>query len=130
MTIPVYYTYVKKVKGIKKQVTELVGLNQIYNMHYMARAKMVKHFHHLIGAKIKAAPIQGKVKTRYVYYYKNVQSDAPNVVAGIDKLFMDALQNSKVIKDDNVLNYIGSSWEVGGQDKKNPRIEVQLFEVS
>jgi Holliday junction resolvase RusA-like endonuclease len=125
MTIPVYYTY--RSKG--KSHTVLVGLNQIYNMHYMVRSKMVKHFHHIISAKLKAVPVQGKVKTHYTYFYKNSQSDAPNVVSGIDKLFMDALQEVGVIKDDNVLNYIGSTWEVGGQDKVNPRIEVKLIEI-
>lgn len=90
---------------------------------------MVKFYHSLICNKIKAKPLKGKVKTHYTYFYKNSQSDAPNIVAGIDKLFMDALQKSKVIKDDNVLNYVGSTWEVGGQDKVNPRIEVKLIEI-
>lgn len=126
MNIPIYYTYHSKTKGV---VTTIIGLNQIYNMHYMVRAKMVKFYHSLICNKIKAKPLKGKVKTHYTYFYKNSQSDAPNIVAGIDKLFMDALQKSKVIKDDNVLNYVGSTWEVGGQDKVNPRIEVKLIEI-
>ena len=125
MNIPVYYTYEKK----DKPTTMLVGLNQVYSMHYMHRAKMVRYFHELLSHKIKASKIKGQVKTQYTYFYKNSQSDAPNVVSAIDKMFMDALQSCGVIDDDNVLNYIGSSWKVGGQDKENPRLEVKLIEV-
>jgi len=126
MTLPVYYQYKTK-KGIE---TILVGMNKYERMHAIVRNNMKKFYYSLIAKKLKSKPLKGKVKTHYIYYYKNSLSDAPNVVAVIDKMFMDQLQNSKIIKDDNVLNYIGSSWEVGGQDKKNPRIEVKLFEVS
>ena len=80
----------------------------------MARAKMVKYYHRLLAQKIRAKPIKGQVKTHYTYFYKNSQSDAPNVVAGIDKPFMDALQECKVIKDDNVFKLywiIMECWE-------------------
>lgn len=89
---------------------------------------MKQHYYALIGKNLTKIPLKGKVKTEYTYYYKNSQSDAPNVVAVIDKMFMDALQEYGVIKQDNVTNYIGSSWSVGGQDKLNPRIEVRVIE--
>jgi hypothetical protein len=41
---------------------------------------------------------------------------------------MDALQESGVIDNDNVQHYLYSSWEVVGQDKNNPRIEVAIME--
>ena len=125
MTLPVYYTHKTK-KGIE---TILVGMNKYERIDAFKRNNMKKYFYNLIAAKVKCHPLKGKVKTEYKYFYKNSQSDAPNVVAVIDKMFMDALQNINVIKDDNVLNYIGSSWSVGGQDKLNPRIEVTLIEV-
>ena len=125
ITLPVYYSHKTK-KGIE---TMLVGMNKYERMHHIVRNTMKKYYYSLIASKLKNVKISGKVKTHYTYFYKNSQSDAPNVVAVIDKMFMDQLQNSKVIKDDNVLNYIGSSWEVGEQDKVNPRIEIRIFEV-
>lgn len=127
MTLPVYYQY-KTQKGIE---TILVGMNKYERMHHIVRNNMKKFYYSLIAQNLrKTKTLTGKVKTHYTYYYKNPQSDAPNVVAVIDKMFMDQLQNSKIIKDDNVVNYIGSTWEVGGQDKLNPRIEIKLIEVS
>jgi len=125
ITLPVYYSHKTK-KGIE---TILVGMNKYERIHHIVRNAMKKYYYSLIASKLKNVKIKGKVKTHYTYFYKNSQSDAPNVVAVIDKMFMDQLQNSKVIKDDNVLNYIGSSWEVGEQDKVNPRIEIRIFEV-
>jgi len=120
MTLPVYY------KAGSKSI--LVGLNKYERMHYQPRNKMKQYYYALIGKNLTKLPIKGKVKTEYTYYYKNSQSDAPNVVAVIDKMFMDALQEYGVIKQDNVTNYIGSTWSVGGQDKLNPRIEVRVIE--
>ena len=125
MTLPVYYTH--KIKG--KNITMLVGMNKYERLHHQPRNKMKQHYYSLIAKSLNEIPIKGKVKTEYVYYYKNVQSDAPNVVAVIDKMFMDALQENGIIKEDNVSNYIGSSWSVGGQDKLNPRIEVRVIEI-
>lgn len=121
MTLPVYYKVDKK--------TILVGLNKYERMHHHPRNKMKQYYYALIAKTLNKIPIKGKVKTEYVYYYKNSQSDAPNVVAVIDKVFMDALQENGVISEDNVTNYIGSTWSVGGQDKLNPRIEVRVIEI-
>ena len=126
ITLPVYYSYKTK-EGIE---TILVGLNKYERMYYIPRNEMKKYYYSLIKSKLKNIKINGQVKTHYTYFYKNSASDAPNVVAIIDKLFMDELQNSKVIKDDNVKHYIGSTWEVGSQDKDNPRMEIRIFEVA
>ena len=45
-------------------------------------------------------------------------------------MLMDALQEYGIIQQDNVQCYIKSSWEVGGQDKENPRIEVKISEIT
>ena len=126
--LPVYYTFQKK--KYAEPSTILVGLNEVYKMHHIHKNKMTKWYYNLIFSKINRLKISGQIKTHYTYFYKNSQSDAPNVVAVIDKIFMDALQIKKTIKEDNVLNYIGSTWEVGEQDKLNPRIEIKIYEVS
>jgi hypothetical protein len=98
-------------------------------MHHHPLHKMKQHYYALISKNLTKHKIAGKVKTEYVYYYKNAQSDAPNVIAVIDKLLLDALQVNGIIKEDNVKNYIGSSWKIGCQDKNNPRVEVKIIEV-
>ena len=126
ITLPIYYTH--KVKG--KQKTILVGMNAYERMFYIPRNKMKKHFYSLIRVTARRLkPIKGMVATHYTVFYKNKASDAPNIVAVIDKMLMDALQENGVIEQDNVQSYVRSSWEVGGQDTINPRIEIKIFEV-
>ena len=72
--------------------------------------------------------IKGKYKTHAKIYYKNIISDAPNTYYLMDKFTMDALQAYNVLDNDNVEQYIGGSWDVY-EDKLNPRIEIDIFEV-
>lgn len=123
MILPVYYKFPRD-----KNKT-LVSLNKYERLHFQPRNKMKQVYYSLIAKTLNKIPLKGKIKTEYTYYYKNVQSDAPNVVSVIDKLFMDCLQLEGVIKEDNVLHYVGSTWSVGGQDKLNPRMEVRVIEV-
>ena len=126
MTLPIYYTHIVK----KKKETFLVGLNKYERLHFQPRNKMKQYYYALIRPKIAIKPIKGKIATHYTLYYKNKVSDAPNVVSVIDKMLMDALQEYGIIQQDNVQCYIKSSWEVGGQDKENPRIEVKISEMT
>jgi len=126
ITLPIYYTYKEK----KKQKTILVGMNKYERLHYIPRNDMKKHYYKLIKAKLTGiGAIKTKIATHYTVYYKNKTCDAPNVVAVIDKMFMDALQEFGIIKQDNVQSYVKSSWDIGGMDRVNPRIEIKIFEV-
>ena len=47
----------------------------------------------------------------------------------IEKYYLDTINEANIIKDDNLNNHIGSSWEFAGIDSKDPRAEVDLIEV-
>lgn len=124
LILPIYYTHIVK----RQPSTILVGLNKYERMHHQPRNKMKQFYYALIRSKLALKPLKGKIATHYTLYYKNKTCDAPNVVAVIDKILMDALQNYNIIEEDNVQTYISSSWCVGGIDKDNPRIEVEICE--
>jgi len=123
MNLPIYYQFPKD-----KNPT-LISLNKYERLHGIPRNALKKYYYKLISDKLNKTPIKGKVKTEYTYFYKNSLSDAPNVISVVDKIFMDCLQINDIIKDDNVINYTGSSWKVGGKDKENPRVEIRVIEV-
>ena len=123
MNIPIYYQFPKD-----KNPT-LISLNKYERLHCIPRNSLKKYYYKLIGDKLNKQPLEGKIKTEYTYFYKNSLSDAPNVISVVDKIFMDCLQINGIIKDDNVINYTGSSWSVGGKDKENPRVEIRVIEV-
>ena len=126
MTLPVYYTYVKNGKKTKM----LIGLNIMYRLHCNERAKLEKWFALHVKRNVNKVKIPGKYQVRYRYFYKNVLSDAPNVIAAVDKMFVDALQAEGVLEQDNVKYYVGCVWEVAEQDRNNPRVEASIIKVS
>ena len=120
LILPIYF-------GSRKKY--MIGMNWYSTSHYRARNNVKQEFHKMVDKILsKGYKLNSPIKTHYKVYYKNILSDAPNVVAVIDKFLMDALQESGVIVNDNVQHYLYSSWEVVGQDKNNPRIEVAIME--
>ena len=121
LTLPIY-------GGVKKKF--LIGMNWMNTTHYRSRNNVKQDYHKRIG---KALPDEVKVAsplcTHYRLYYKNKRSDAPNIIAVVDKFLMDALQEHGVIEEDNVDHYVSSSWEVVEQDRDNPRVEVEIKEI-
>lgn len=122
--LPVYY-------AISSKKTILVGANFARSKaHYFTLNKLKQHYHKLVADKLSEfEPISGQFKVKYVYYYKNSSSDGSNVVSQIEKYLLDAIQDIGLVENDNVKYHIGSSWEVGFQDKENPRMEVYIKEV-
>lgn len=120
LILPIYF-------GNRKKY--MIGMNWYSTSHYRARNNVKQEFHKMVDKILSNGyKLSSPIKTHYKVYYKNILSDAPNVVAVIDKFLMDALQESGVIENDNVQHYLYSSWEVAGQDKNNPRIEVSIME--
>ena len=73
-------------------------------------------------------PVTQYYSVLYVYYYKNVVSDLPNAGALASKFFNDSLQTLNLVPNDNVKYLLAEHYLVGGQDKLNPRIEIQIKE--
>ena len=122
LTLPIYY---QTPKGSK-----LLGMNNYERMHYQPRNALKKLYYSLVRAKVgKAVRIQGAYTAEYKLYYKNPISDAPNIIARIDKLLMDGLQECGAIENDNVKFYKGAKWSVAGQDRINPRVEIIIIEL-
>ncbi len=62
-------------------------------------------------------------------YYKNPNSDGSNIVAMMEKFTLDALQEHGITTNDTVNYHVGTTWEVVGQDKLNPRVDIEILPV-
>lgn len=123
LTLPVYL-YINK-------STVLYSSNWARNAHFHFLNKAKKHYHELVASRLtEFEPIKGKFACRYTYYYKNSASDAPNVVSQIEKALLDSMQIIGLVENDNVKFHTHASWRVGGQDKENPRMEIEIYEIS
>ena len=128
VTLPIYYVQEFKTKSNK---TSLVGMNLYRNAHHFLQNNMKKHFQTLVIEQLPpVVEVIQQFTVTYKLYYKSPVCDASNIVALIEKFYLDAIKEHGLIVDDNVNYHISSSWEVIAQDKANPRIEVTLKELT
>lgn len=126
--LPIYYTQEFKTKPNK---TSLVGMNLYRNAHYFLQNNMKKHFQDLVIEQLPpVVEVIQQFTVTYKLYYKSPVCDASNIVALIEKFYLDAIKEHGLIIDDNVNYHISSSWQVIAQDKTNPRIEVTIKELT
>ena len=124
VTLPIYYTQEFKTKSNK---TSLVGMNLYRNAHHFLQNSMKKHFQSLVIDQLHAvAEVLQQFTVTYKLYYKSPVCDGSNIIALIEKFYLDALKEHGLIADDNVKYHLGSSWTIIEQDKENPRVEITI----
>lgn len=127
VVLPIYYIQEFKTKANK---THLVGMNLYRNAHHFLQNAMKKHFQELVLEQLPSVEQQLKQFTvNYKVYYKSPVCDGSNIVALIEKFYLDAIKTHGLISDDNVNYHVGSTWSVAGQDAINPRIEIAIKEI-
>lgn len=105
----------------------LPGYNEL-KTHYMKSARIKGEAMDAIGwaaiaAKVK--PVVGPVTITIHCYEPNAKRDPDNVTAGAAKCILDALQNIRVLKNDN-RKHVTPVLPKPDVDRKNPRVEVTL----
>ena len=91
---------------------------------------MKKYFQELVLEQLP--PVEQQLKqftVNYKVYYKSPVCDGSNIVALIEKFYLDAIKVHGLISDDNVNYHLGSTWSVAGQDKDDPRVEITIKEI-
>ncbi len=121
LDLPVYW-------NITKNRKIFVGMNWYQRANKYEINKVKQEYHELIKSKLfgNKEKIKGSYLVRYKYFYKNSGTDLRNVTSVIDKFFNDALQELGIVENDNVKYFKESIDQVGGLDKKNPRIEIEV----
>ena len=121
--LPIYWNQSKK-------KTVLVGMNAYRNWHYLVSAKFKREFGELVDTQVLGHVLLTKPYTLHIkVYYKNPICDGSNIVALIEKVFLDALISAGVLPNDTVQWHLGTTWEIAGQDKINPRCELTIKET-
>lgn len=119
-----------KVKQSKEKMF-ILNLNNYRNAHYMTLNKVKVEYKEAVREQVEKLPIYNKVMIHYEVYPKTQRrTDIGNVVAIHKKFFEDALVELGRIPDDSFDHVIGSSESFGCVDNTNPRVEIQIIEVT
>ena len=123
ITLPIYWT-------MPSGKTTLVGMSFYRNAIFHLQNKLKQEFTELVGNQLEGiVPVKGQFRLSIDLYYKNSVCDASNIIAVIEKIALDALQEFSIIDNDNVKYHLGSCYTVKGQDKVNPRAEITVIPV-
>jgi Holliday junction resolvase RusA-like endonuclease len=126
--LPIYFEKTFKTKASKNV---LVNLNWFRNAHYFEQNKVKKHYHDLVQQSIKDVNI--RLDKQYTLdidlFYKNKVSDPSNIIPMMVKYLLDALQDLKILSQDNVVHHVGTNWKVVGKDTENPRVVIRVIGV-
>lgn len=97
----------------------------------MTLNKVKVEYKEAVREQVEKLPIYNKVMIHYEVYPKTQRkTDIGNVVAIHKKFFEDALVELGRIPDDSFDHVIGSSESFGCVDNTNPRVEIQIIEVT
>lgn len=121
---PIYYEQIFKTK---KNKTVLISANTMRNSHHYLQNNIKQWLNDYFMKELSQYSefkIPYKYETYYLYYYKNVKSDLTNVCSQISKAFLDALQKSGNVVEDDVRHCVKEVFEVAEQDKNSPRVEI------
>lgn len=82
-----------------------------------------------IRSQLKGVHISKPIRCTYYIYVPDRTHDKSNTYAGIEKIFLDSLQNEKVIQNDG-FNFVDDSFFHTLVDALNPRVEVEIEEIN
>ena len=116
LTLPAYF------QAGRKQV--LLGMNWYRNCNFHISNKVKQEYKSQVLAMLPTQLPFNQYQITYIYHFKSIVSDLPNITGICSKFLNDALKEANIIKDDNVQYLKQELHLVGTQDKLNPRIEV------
>lgn len=82
-----------------------------------------------IKRQLRGVKFEKAVRLRYTFYEPNRRRDKDNIASGAHKVIQDALVKAGVLQNDGWRHVEGFTDDFD-VDKKNPRVEVEIEEVT
>lgn len=102
-----------------------LNFNRTRNMHGFVWNRLKSDYKDLMLPRVQVLPKIAVCSIHYVLYVgSSHKTDVMNWIAVIDKFFQDVLVQAGKLEDDNYQFVPKISAEIGGIDKKNPRVEI------
>ena len=116
---------------VSKKKWFVFNLNVYRNSHFQALNKAKKLYKEELKQQITLLPSLTKIQVDYYLYPKTKRrTDLGNVLSIHQKFFEDALVELGIIPDDDYKHIIKSTQNFGELDKDNPRVEIEITEIT
>jgi len=107
-----------------------LNLNTYRNAHFHTLNKAKDLFEKIVSKRIGHLPIMVKADLTYRLFFGSKRwIDISNICCIVDKFFCDTLVNQKKLIDDNMDVISNVTYQWGGVDPHDPRIEVTLSNI-
>jgi Holliday junction resolvase RusA-like endonuclease len=110
-------------------------MNTVINVakqHWGQYAKLKKDLTQTVVREVQVAklrPMKNPVCVVFYWYESNLRRDIDNISAFGTKVVLDGLVEAKILKGDGQL-WVPRIQHYFSVDKNNPRVEVQLLEIT
>jgi hypothetical protein len=123
--------FVHTTKSQTKKGKFILNMNNYINTHFLKIGKAKNEYRSQMMAQIMQLPKLQKVAVRFTLYPGTKRiTDQSNICCIHDKFFMDAVVWWNRLPDDNYLYHVESSYRFGHVDKDNPRVDIEIYEVT
>jgi len=115
--------------GKKKIKRYYINLNSYRNWHFIVSNNIKKKYKEAADGQIKDLKFNNKIRLKFVLWKRDKRRiDRANPLSIHEKFFCDALTEAKCIPDDNDDFIVSTTYETGGIDKANPRVDIHIYE--
>lgn len=125
VSMPLYFD-----EGKKKITRRYINLNSYRNWHFIVSNNIKKKYKEAAFEQIKDLKFNDKIRLKFVLWKRDKRRiDRANPLSIHEKFFCDALTETGCIPDDNDDFIVSTTYETGGIDKANPRVDIHIYEV-
>lgn len=128
----------KRVRKQGRTKVYTLSLNNYSQWKYILRNNLKRKFYQEIQPQIqlirekllerKRMMLQRPLELNLRLVAKNDRCDLDNFTSVVTKFFLDALQEEKLLEQDDFNSVVSLNYRSGWIDKDNPRMEVELVE--
>lgn len=116
--------------GVKKKRKHYINLNQYRNWHHQVKNNVKKAYKEIAAPKLEGLQFE-KVRMNFTLWKKDRRrGDRSNVLSVHEKFFCDAFVELGCLVDDSDEYLESSFYCTGGIDRDNPRVDIEIIEVS
>lgn len=107
-----------------------LNLNVYRNTHRFTLHKAKLAYAQIMSSQVNSLPRLNQIEIKYVIFTgSNRKVDIMNICSIVDKFFCDVLTEHFKIVDDNYKYVPKCSFEFGGIDRNNPRVDIHIKEI-